>query len=231
MFYAGGPTAPYEARIKQFQEKFPGIQVSVSGGFSNVLNQRIEQQLAAGKLEVDFAFFQTVQDFVNWKKRGELLAFKPDGFDQIIPTCAIRTAPIWRSRLSPSPMPITPISCAPRTCRNRRSTSSSPRFKASSSASIRTMTTPRSIYSTLSCRSTVGAGWIATWPTSRTSSRAISRWRAPLPKAGWPPRSTQPSPRPAGSSAGRADRDRVLGRRRDAGVHRHRRHLQGCATS
>jgi ABC-type Fe3+ transport system substrate-binding protein len=85
VFYAGGPTAPYEARIKLFQEKFPGIQVSVSGGFSNVLNQRIEQQLAAGKLEVDFAFFQTVQDFVNWKKRNILLAFKPDGFDQIIP--------------------------------------------------------------------------------------------------------------------------------------------------
>jgi ABC-type Fe3+ transport system substrate-binding protein len=85
VFYAGGPTAPYEARIKQFQEKFPGIEVSVSGGFSNVLNQRIEQQLAAGKLEVDLSFFQTVQDFVNWKRQGRLLAFKPDGFDQIIP--------------------------------------------------------------------------------------------------------------------------------------------------
>ena len=85
VFYAGGPTAPYEARIKQFQEKFPGVQVSVSGGFSNVLNERIEQQLTAGKLEVDFAFFQTVQDFVNWTRRGKLLAFKPDGFDQIMP--------------------------------------------------------------------------------------------------------------------------------------------------
>jgi ABC-type Fe3+ transport system substrate-binding protein len=26
-----------------------------------------------------------VQDYVNWKKRDKLLAFKPDGFDQIIP--------------------------------------------------------------------------------------------------------------------------------------------------
>jgi ABC-type Fe3+ transport system substrate-binding protein len=85
LFYAGGPTAPYEARIKQFQAAFPGIQVSVSGGFSNVLNERIEKQMAAGKLEVDFAFFQTVQDFVNWKRQGKLLAFKPDGFDQIMP--------------------------------------------------------------------------------------------------------------------------------------------------
>src|SRR5262245_51524410 len=85
LFYAGGPTAPYEARIKQFQAAFPGIQVSVEGGFSNVLNERIEQQMATGKLAVDFAFFQTVQDFVSWKKRDKLLAFKPDGFDQILP--------------------------------------------------------------------------------------------------------------------------------------------------
>jgi ABC-type Fe3+ transport system substrate-binding protein len=85
VFYAGGPTAPYEARIKQFQERFPGIEVSISGGFSNVLNQRIEKQMADGKLEVDLAFFQTVQDFVNWKRRDKLLAFKPDGFDQIMP--------------------------------------------------------------------------------------------------------------------------------------------------
>ena len=85
VFYAGGPTAPYEGRIKQFQEKFPGIQVSITGGFSNVLNQTIEKQIADGKLEVDLAFFQTVQDFVNWKNRGVLLPFKPDGFDQIMP--------------------------------------------------------------------------------------------------------------------------------------------------
>src|SRR5262245_35955305 len=83
VFYAGGPTAPYEARIKQFQEKFPGIEVSESGGFSNVLNQQIEQQMAAGKLAVDLAIFQTVQDFVDWKRRGKLLAIKTDRFRQL----------------------------------------------------------------------------------------------------------------------------------------------------
>jgi ABC-type Fe3+ transport system substrate-binding protein len=31
------------------------------------------------------AFFQTVQDFVTWKKQGKLLAFKPEGFNQIMP--------------------------------------------------------------------------------------------------------------------------------------------------
>ena len=37
------------------------------------------------KLEVDMAIFQTVQDFVAWKKAGVLLPFKPDGFDKIDP--------------------------------------------------------------------------------------------------------------------------------------------------
>jgi ABC-type Fe3+ transport system substrate-binding protein len=32
------------------------------------------------------AFFQTVQDFVAWKRQGKLLAFKPEGFDQVMPS-------------------------------------------------------------------------------------------------------------------------------------------------
>src|ERR1044071_8803601 len=85
VFYSGGQAAPHENRAKLFMQQFPGIEVKVTGGFSNVLNERIEQQMAERKLAVDIAFFQTVQDFVSWKKQGKLLAFKPDGFDQIYP--------------------------------------------------------------------------------------------------------------------------------------------------
>src|SRR5687767_9570692 len=85
VFYSGGPAAPHENRAKLFMQKFPGINVSVTGGFSNVLNERIEKQMAEKKLAVDMAFFQTVQDFVTWKKQGKLMLFKPDGFDQILP--------------------------------------------------------------------------------------------------------------------------------------------------
>ena len=85
VFYSGGPAAPHENRAKEFMQKYPGIAVSVTGGFSNVLNEGIERQIADRKLEVDMAFFQTVQDFVIWKTQGKLLAFKPDGFDQILP--------------------------------------------------------------------------------------------------------------------------------------------------
>ena len=85
VFYSGGPAAPHENRAKEFMQKYAGIAASVTGGFSNVLNERIEKQMADQKLQVDMAFFQTVQDFVTWKKRGKLLAFKPEGFDQIMP--------------------------------------------------------------------------------------------------------------------------------------------------
>ena len=85
IFYSGGPADPYEKMAKDFEQSYPGISVSVTGGFSNVLDAKINAQLKTGKLEVDMAFFQTTQDFVGWKKRGVLLPFKPDGYDKIDP--------------------------------------------------------------------------------------------------------------------------------------------------
>jgi len=81
--YVGGPTAPWEARAKQFEAQYPGIKVSITGGFSNVLDKRVDQQLKDNKLEVDAAIFQTLHDFVRWKAEGELAPFRPDGFDAI----------------------------------------------------------------------------------------------------------------------------------------------------
>jgi ABC-type Fe3+ transport system substrate-binding protein len=82
-FYVGGPTAPWEARAKVFEERYPGIKISIGGGFSNVLDQKIDAQIAAGKLEVDAAILQTAADFVRWKSRGNLMTFKPNGFDKM----------------------------------------------------------------------------------------------------------------------------------------------------
>jgi len=83
VFYVGGPTAPWEAKAKVFEQRYPGIKVSITGGFSNVLDKKIDQQLKDGKLEVDAAIFQTLHDFVRWKAEGQLLQYKPDGFDAI----------------------------------------------------------------------------------------------------------------------------------------------------
>src|SRR5215470_10848888 len=83
VMYVGGPTAPWEATARIFEQRYPGIKVSITGGFSNVLDKRIDKQLADGKLEVDTAIFQTLQDFVRWHAEGRLLAYKPPGFDAI----------------------------------------------------------------------------------------------------------------------------------------------------
>ena len=83
VLYVGGPTAPWEAMAKTFEARYPGIKVSITGGFSNVLDKKVDAQIAAGKLEVDTAIFQTIGDFVRWKAEGNLLAFKPQGFDKI----------------------------------------------------------------------------------------------------------------------------------------------------
>jgi ABC-type molybdate transport system substrate-binding protein len=47
VFYAGGPTAPYQKLVAAFETAYPGIKVTFSGGFSNVLNEKIEQQMKA----------------------------------------------------------------------------------------------------------------------------------------------------------------------------------------
>jgi ABC-type Fe3+ transport system substrate-binding protein len=102
-FYVGGPTAPWEARAKIFQDRYPGIKVTIGGGFSNVLDKKIDQQLAAGKLEVDAAILQTVADFVRWKAEKRLLAFTPPGFDKMDAAFKDKDATFWATMVNVVP--------------------------------------------------------------------------------------------------------------------------------
>jgi ABC-type Fe3+ transport system substrate-binding protein len=80
---AAGPSEPYERWIREFQQRYPGVTVAFTGGLSNGLNRNINQQIASKKMESDLAFFQTIQDFVRWKREGALLGFRPQGSDMI----------------------------------------------------------------------------------------------------------------------------------------------------
>jgi ABC-type Fe3+ transport system substrate-binding protein len=84
-FYGAGPTGSHDRWIRDFQQKYPGVTISFTGGLSNGLNRKIEEQLAAGRMETDLAIFQTIQDFAKWKQRGALMLFKPEGSEQIDP--------------------------------------------------------------------------------------------------------------------------------------------------
>ena len=39
-FYVGGPTAPWEATAQVFEQRYPGIKVSITGGFSTCSTRR-----------------------------------------------------------------------------------------------------------------------------------------------------------------------------------------------
>jgi ABC-type Fe3+ transport system substrate-binding protein len=103
VLYAGGPTAPWEAMAKTFNATYPGINISISGGFSNVLDKKIDAQIAAGKLEVDAAILQTIADFVRWKAAGRLIDFKPSGFDRIDPSFKDRDGAYWATMVNAVP--------------------------------------------------------------------------------------------------------------------------------
>jgi ABC-type Fe3+ transport system substrate-binding protein len=102
-FYAGGPTAPWDARAKAFAERYPGIQISIAGGFSNVLDKKIDQQIAAQKLEVDAAILQTIADFARWKAEGRLLLFKPGGFEAMDPSFKDADGAFWATMVNVVP--------------------------------------------------------------------------------------------------------------------------------
>jgi len=103
VLYVGGPTAPWEAMAKKFNEKYPGIVISISGGFSNVLDKKIDAQIAAGKMEVDAAILQTIADFVRWKADGRLVDFKPAGFDKIDPRFKDPSGAYWATMVNAVP--------------------------------------------------------------------------------------------------------------------------------
>ena len=103
VLYVGGPTAPWEAMAKVFNDRYPGINVAISGGFSNVLDKKIDAQIAAGKLEVDAAILQTIADYVRWKASSRLLDFKPAGFDKIDPSFKDPDGAFWATMVNAVP--------------------------------------------------------------------------------------------------------------------------------
>ena len=81
--YGAGPTGSHDRWVKEFEQQFPGVTVTFTGGLSTALNKKIETQFANQKVETDLAILQTIQDFARWKKTGAMLPFRPAGWDTI----------------------------------------------------------------------------------------------------------------------------------------------------
>ena len=84
VLYTGAGPAAAKAAADAFEKRFPGIAVTAKGDFSNRLDREIDRQVRDKKVVVDVAQLQTIQDFRRWDKRGAVLHFKPEGFEQVL---------------------------------------------------------------------------------------------------------------------------------------------------
>jgi ABC-type Fe3+ transport system substrate-binding protein len=83
--YGGGPARLYEGWAREFEQKFPGITVTITGGYAGGLAPKIDKEIADKKVAVDFVTFQAVQEFMRWKREGVLLPFRMDGYEALDP--------------------------------------------------------------------------------------------------------------------------------------------------
>ena len=151
VLYVGGPTAPWEATARIFEQRYPGIKVAITGGFSNVLDKKIDQQIKDGKLEVDTAIFQTLQDFVRWKAEGQLLPYKPPGFDVIDQSFKDAEGAFYGVMVNACPTCTTPSTSPRLRCRIQRWIFSNRSSRAGWSRPTRPTTTRPCGCSTRSC--------------------------------------------------------------------------------
>jgi hypothetical protein len=128
--YGGGPARLYEGWIKEYEARFPGIKVNLTGGYAGGLAPAIDKQIAAKKLEVDFGPSGGA-GIIRWKREGALLPFKMEGFEALDPRFRDpdgACAPINVFAIAPAATP----GCSPaRMRRGRRAIFSSPSFAAS----------------------------------------------------------------------------------------------------
>jgi ABC-type Fe3+ transport system substrate-binding protein len=83
--YTGGASINSTPVVKAFNARYPGIDVTVVGAYSNVNDVIIEQQLHDHNVTADIISFQTVQDFVRWNTAGDILPYKFPGYELFDP--------------------------------------------------------------------------------------------------------------------------------------------------
>jgi len=83
VYMGGDAPGQWDSLAQAFTKQFPDIKLHLVTDLSKYHDARIDNQLATGKLTADAAILQTAQDFDRWKKQGELLKYKPVGWDKV----------------------------------------------------------------------------------------------------------------------------------------------------
>lgn len=85
VYMGGDAPGQWDAIGKAFQAQFPGVTLHLVTDLSKYHDARIDNQLATGNLVADVAVLQTTQDFDRWEQAGDLLSYKPVGWDRVYP--------------------------------------------------------------------------------------------------------------------------------------------------
>ncbi|MFI1047913.1 ABC transporter substrate-binding protein [Streptomyces griseoruber] len=85
VYMGGDMPGQWDALAATFQQRFPDMKLNLVTDLSKYHDARIDNQLATGHLVADAAILQTTQDFDRWKKQGDLLKYKPVGWDKVFP--------------------------------------------------------------------------------------------------------------------------------------------------
>jgi ABC-type Fe3+ transport system substrate-binding protein len=84
--YAGGDAPDQnDGLAKAFTQQFPRMTIAIRTDLSKYHDARIDNQLDRGRLEPDVTQLQTLHDFDRWKNAGQLLAYRPAGWNAVYP--------------------------------------------------------------------------------------------------------------------------------------------------
>ncbi len=84
--YGGGDLPNGAAGVEQaFMKRFPGMKVRILVDRSKYQGARIDNQLALGRLQCDAAHILQYNCYDRWKADGQLLPYKPLGWDEVYP--------------------------------------------------------------------------------------------------------------------------------------------------
>jgi ABC-type Fe3+ transport system substrate-binding protein len=83
VYMGGDAPGQWDSLAAAFRQQFPDVELRLVTDLSKYHDARIDNQLATGHLVADAAILQTTQDFDRWKTHGDLLKYKPVGWDKI----------------------------------------------------------------------------------------------------------------------------------------------------
>jgi ABC-type Fe3+ transport system substrate-binding protein len=83
VYMGGDKPGQWDSISQAFAKQFPGMKLHLVTDLSKYQDARIDNQLASHDLVADVAILQTTQDFTRWKQEGQLLRYRPIGYNQI----------------------------------------------------------------------------------------------------------------------------------------------------